>query len=297
MATPHDMPADKTLDRILALDEVSADTYRSVEPDRNLNGEVFGGQYLGLSIAAAMRGSDGRPPHAMLATFLRGAQAADPLDYKAERTRDGRTFAHRRITAVQHGREVFRAEVSLHDWEDGELEHAARMPDVPPPEALVSLRDHVRRNADTLDDVTVRRVLGRTSFDSYFMEPGLTVGKCADGPAITAWVRPNDPPPPDDPAAFYATLAYLSDACGNFACRALHTPSIFDGSTAAATLNHAIWFHSRPRPFEWILFVNESPFAGGGLGINRGLMYSRDGHLLASIVQEALIRRTDPARS
>ena len=286
----EDIPPGEKLAQLLKLSDVGNDVYRNVGKDRNANGEVFGGQYLALAVSAAMRSAGGRAPHALQGFFLRSADAELPVDYVVERTRDGRAFSHRRVTALQGGKEAFRAEVSLHDWEDGQPSHSASPPTVPPPEDLVRHHDFVRENAAVLDPVTVRRVLGRTSFENCFRRPGLTVVASNDEPALNVWVYPNDPPPSDDPVAFYATLAYLSDSCGNFSSRTIHAANLFDGSTMSATLNHSVWFHARPRPIGWILYVMDSPFAGGGLGYNRGTMYDREGNVLASVVQEALIR-------
>ena len=165
---------------------------------------------------------------------------------------------------------------------------------MPPPEELTRLHDFVAGHAASLDPVTVGRVMGRQTFENCYLLPGMTIVASADTPALTSWVRPNDPPDPADPVAFYATLAYLGDACGNFACRTPYAKNLFDGSMLSVTLNHSVWFHARPRPLDWVLYVTDSPFAGGGLGYNRGTMFDREGTLLASVAQEALIRYNPP---
>jgi acyl-CoA thioesterase II len=58
-----------------------------------------------------------------------------------------------------------------------------------------------------------------------------------------------------------------------------------------ASLDHAVWFHRPFRADEWLLYVQESPSAGGGRGLASGRFYTRDGVLVASVVQEGLIRR------
>lgn len=275
----------------LLLDRCGENEWQSVTPDTNLGGEVFGGQYLGLAVKAAMLSAPGRTPHALTSFFLRGAQAARPVVYRAEPTRDGRAFAHRRITALQDGVEVYRAEVSFHEWEDGQPGHEAAMPAVPPLEALSPLHRIVHARADVLDPVTVNRVLNRRTFDTYFIDPMEGLGKSGAKPQTIAWLQPNPPPPADDAVACFTTLAYISDACANFAARTMHSPNVFDGEMLSASLNHSMWFHVRPRTIEQVLYVVESPFAGGALGYNRGTLFDAAGHVLASVVQEALIRR------
>jgi acyl-CoA thioesterase-2 len=294
MSILAEIPPGPPLAELLALEQVAEGHYRSVGKDRNLNGEVFGGQYLALAVKAAMLSAGGRAPHAMHAFFLRGASADRPVDFHAEQTREGRAFAHRRITASQDAREVFRAEISLHDWEDGHPEHGAAPPRVVPPEGLQSAHQFIRDHLDELNPVGVRRALGRTSFDSAYQDPAYTFLKSPDRTGFDAWVWPKDPPEADDRVGYFATIAYLTDAFGNFACRASHAPNCYDGSTGSTSLNHAVWFHGRPRPLDYLLFSMDSPFSGGGLGLNRGTIFDRQGNILASMVQEALIRYPQP---
>ena len=57
-----------------------------------------------------------------------------------------------------------------------------------------------------------------------------------------------------------------------------------------ASLDHAMWFHRPFRADEWLLYVQDSPAASGARGFNRGLIYNRQGDLVASTTQEGLIR-------
>lgn len=284
----------RAINEVLRLEPAGEDVWRSVTPDTNLGGEIFGGQYLGLSIAAAMRSAPGRMPHAMTGWFLRGARAARPVDYRVERTRDGRSFAHRRVSAVQDGVEAFRAEVSFHEPEPDQPGHSLPAPSVAPLEALPSLLETITARADELDPMTVKRISGREHFSTHFLDASEGLGHRGMRPETVAWVRPNPPPPPGDAEAWYASLAYMTDACANFAARVMHADSLHNGELMSASLNHGIWFHATPGPLERVLYALDSPFAGGGLGYNRGTMFDADGRVLASIVQEALIRRRAP---
>jgi acyl-CoA thioesterase II len=62
----------------------------------------------------------------------------------------------------------------------------------------------------------------------------------------------------------------------------------------AGSLDHAMWFHGPFRADEWLLYLRESPAASGARGLARGQVFRRDGRLLASIVQEGLIRVSSP---
>ncbi|MCP1472395.1 acyl-CoA thioesterase-2 [Sphingobium sp. OAS761] len=277
---------------LLDLEPSGENRWRSVAGDMNAGGEVFGGQYLGLSVHAAMLSAPGRHPHALSAFFLRSARASDPVEYSVEQKRDGRAFAHRRVTAWQDGNEVYRAEISFHEPEENQPFHEASAPEAPPIETLKSHHQCVLDRADELDPLVVPRVINRATIQSYFPDPEEGLGKVGTRPYTLVWLRPVPPPAAHgDRIGYYATLAYLTDACVNFAGRIMHAPHLHDGELAASSLNHAIWFHSAPRPIEQVLYEVESPYAGGGLGFNRGTMFDVDGKVLASITQEALIRR------
>jgi acyl-CoA thioesterase-2 len=279
------------LHEVLDLEPLGENRWRSVAGDMNAGGEVFGGQYLGLSVHAAMRSTPGRTPHALSAFFLRSARASEPVEYHVERTRDGRAFAHRRVSAWQEGKEVYRAEISFHEPEESQPAHAARPPAAPAMESLKSHHQCVLDRADELDALVVHRVINRATFQSYFPDPLEGLGKLATRPYTLAWVSPAPAPESGDTIGVYSTIAYLTDACANFAGRIMHAPQLHDGELASSSLNHAIWFHALPQSMDKVLYEVESPYAGGGLAYNRGTMFDAQGAVIASITQEALIRR------
>ena len=58
-----------------------------------------------------------------------------------------------------------------------------------------------------------------------------------------------------------------------------------------ASLDHAMWFHHPPRFDDWILYCSETPAAQAARALINGAMFTPDGVQLASVSQEALIRR------
>jgi acyl-CoA thioesterase-2 len=70
----------------------------------------------------------------------------------------------------------------------------------------------------------------------------------------------------------------------------VHGRSVFDADLQVASLDHAMWFHRRPKVDDWVLYAQDSPSTSGGRGFTRGLLFARDGALLASVVQEGLMR-------
>ena len=72
--------------------------------------------------------------------------------------------------------------------------------------------------------------------------------------------------------------------------------SIFDRSVMGASLDHALWFHRPFRADDWLLYAQDSPNFSGARGFARGLIFTRDGTLVASVAQEGLLRERRQAR-
>lgn len=275
---------------LLRLQPLGGDRFRAACNERNLGGEIFGGQYLGQALAAALATGEGRAPNAMSGFFLKAASAAHPLELQVERLRDGRSFAHRRVSLFQQGELVFVADVSLHDAESGQPQHQCPAPSVPAPEALTSLRGLLEQHGESLGALGQGRITNKTTVELRPVDPHAGFTGPGTEPRTQVWLRALRLSS-DDPLMHYAALAYLSDFWVNSACRLLHGRTLFAGETRSASLNHAIWFHRPPQAADWLLYVLDSPAASGGCGYNRGLLYDRQGQLLASTAQEALVRR------
>ena len=94
----------------------------------------------------------------------------------------------------------------------------------------------------------------------------------------------------DDPAVHRAVLAYFSDFTLIDVTLAAHGRTLFEPEFSAASLDHAIWFHRPFRADEWLLYAQDSPNTSGARGLARGLLFDRAGHLVASVMQEGLVR-------
>jgi acyl-CoA thioesterase-2 len=97
-------------------------------------------------------------------------------------------------------------------------------------------------------------------------------------------------PLPDDPVVHRALLAYASDHGLLRAAMLPHGLSFMSGRVRPASLDHAMWFHRDFRMDDWLLYMIDSPSAGGGRGLSRGSVFTRDGRLVASTAQEGMIR-------
>ncbi|WP_100260817.1 acyl-CoA thioesterase [Qipengyuania seohaensis] len=265
-------------------------------------GRVFGGQVVAQALQAAQASApEGMEAHSLHAYFLRGGREGIDIDYSVAADFDGRSFANRRVVARQQIGDdapsaILNLTASFQRPEDG-LEHAeSPMPDVAPPEDLLSDGELRKRFLDAMDKVSdVQRALMlrprpiemRTSDKLHWMnaEP--------KPPAAHSWFRTVAPLPPieENPALHRAVIAYASDFTLLGTSALPHGLSWARGELKGASLDHTIWFHRPARADEWLLYATDSPWSGGGRGFNRGRIFNRDGQLVASVAQEGVIRR------
>ena len=277
---------------ILDLEKIEENIFRGNSPQTGRQ-RVFGGLVVAQALVAASRTVDDRAPHSLHAYFILPGDPAAPIVYQVERIRDGRSFATRRCVAIQHGRAIFALSCSFHVEEPG-LEHAIEMPDVPDPDTLMSEDQMVKQFAHLMPEVVKRyfstdRPIELRPVDlSRYYPVGARKGPIS--PRQYIWIRASAPLP-DDPSIHRAVLAYLSDMTLIDTALVVHGRSVFDPEIQAASLDHALWFHRPFRADEWLLYAQDSPNTGGGRGLARGSLYSRDGRLVASVVQEGLLRQ------
>lgn len=274
---------------LLDLERLEENLFRGESPKDSWQ-RVFGGQVIGQALVAASRTVAGREPHSLHAYFLRPGDPKVPIVYDVDRIRDGRSFATRRVVAIQHGRAIFSMAVSFQDAEDG-LEHQDAPPAVVAPESLPSARERRRAIADKVPE----------RFRDWFMRERPIELRSVD--PIDMFDPPKAPPlqnvwmkavadMPDDPVLHKCVLAYASDMSLLETCLAPHGISWFSGDLQVASLDHAMWFHRPFRMDEWLLYAQDSPSGSSGRGLNRGNVFTQDGRLVASVAQEALIRMT-----
>jgi acyl-CoA thioesterase-2 len=274
---------------LLDLEQIEVNIFRGRSPDETRQ-RVFGGQVAGQALVAAGRTvPPDRPVHSLHAYFIRPGDPLVPLVYTVERVRDGRSFTTRRVTAIQHGKTIFTLSASFHHAEPG-LEHALAMPDVPPPDAV---RPTVERLEEALggqlpphyrDSPIDMRSIGPLSIEASRDHSLQT------GPNLV-WLRVNGQLP-DDPLLHVCLMTYVSDLTLLDTVLLRHGVSWLDGHTSGASLDHAMWFHRPFRADQWLLYAQDSPAASGARGLARGEVFTADGDLVVSVVQEGLIRRS-----
>jgi acyl-CoA thioesterase-2 len=255
---------------------------------------VFGGQVIGQALVAACRTVDvvNRPPHSMHAYFLLPGDPKVPIIYDVERVRDGRSFVTRRVRAIQHGQPIFIMSVSFHRQEPG-LMHQAKMPEVPTPEELPTEAEIKERVLPLMPDPVRRYYERERPIELRPVEYARYLGKTYEDGHFNVWIRATGRLP-DEPAIHQCVLAYASDMTLLDSALIPHGRTVFEKTIMAASLDHALWMHRPFRADEWLLYAQDSPNMGGARGFSRGLIFTRDGTLVASVAQEGLVRERRP---
>lgn len=250
---------------------------------------VFGGQVLGQGLMAASRTVEARLPHSMHAYFLRPGNHRLPIDYEVQRVRDGGSFSVRRVIARQDGKEILTGSVSFQVAEDG-FDHQIEMPAAPAVETLKSEQEQNETLKPHVPEALHRTVTRDRPIEIRPVDPVNPLAPEARPPAKQSWLRAQGTLP-DDPVLHRCLLAYASDFSFLGTSLNPHGVTFMTKGMQVASLDHAIWFHREFRMDDWLLYDKDSPSAFGGRGFNRGNIFNRDGLLVASTTQEALIRQ------
>ena len=274
--------------RLLDLERVEVDIFRGWTPPGARLPRVFGGQVAGQALVAAGRTVEpDRPVHSLHAYFLRPGDPSVPIVYSVDRIRDGRSFTTRRVVAVQHGEAVFNLQASFHVVEPG-VEHAEPAPaDVPAPETLPTLAEALAE----VDGPGAEWAARPRPVDLRYVgeHPLLAQRRGPAAPRNAVWMRA-DGDLPDDPLLHVCVATFASDFTLLDPVLLPHGMAWGTGTVHGASLDHAVWFHRPFRADEWLLYDASSPTAAGSRGLATGRIFTRDGRLVMSVVQEGLVR-------
>jgi acyl-CoA thioesterase-2 len=288
---PVDGPQSSPIQILLALldlEAIEVNVFRGISPQDRLQ-RVFGGQVLAQALVAANRTIEGRHCHSLHAYFLLPGDPKVPILYEVDRSRDGKSFSSRRVVAIQHGRPIFHMAASFQVEESG-LEHEIPPPaDVPAPEDLQSEDAFRQEMADRVPATLREHFLRKRPIELRPVDRGDIFRPGKRPPCQSVWVRATSALP-DELALHQCVLAYASDMTLLDTALLPHGISWFSDNIQLASIDHAMWFHRRFRADEWLLYVQDTPSDSGARGFSRGLIYTREGRLVASVAQEGLIR-------
>jgi acyl-CoA thioesterase-2 len=280
------MTALDDLVTLLDLEPIEVNIFRGRSPDENRQ-RVFGGQVAGQALVAATRTVDepSRFVHSLHAYFLRPGDPTVPILYEVDRIRDGRSFSTRRVVAIQHGRAIFNLQASFHGNETGP-DHQMTMPrDLPEPESLPDFKTRMEPFKERMGEWYDRpRPIDIRYIDH---DPFSRQGETATGQRV--WLRA-DGRLPDDPTLHACIVTYASDMT------LLDTTVLPFGfswdspNLQMASLDHAMWFHRPFRADEWLLYDQTSLSTGAARGLAGGAIFTAEGKLAITVVQEGLVR-------
>ena len=272
---------------VLDLEALEADLWRASTPNFG-HGRVFGGHVIAQSLVAAMRSVEGRRVHSLHGYFMLPGDPAIPILYDVDRIRDGRSFTTRRVRAIQRGEAIFAMMASFHAEETG-FAHQAAMPAVAKPEDLPG-EDEIRaRFVPQLSPSRQAYWKRQRAIELRPVDPDGYFTRSPNGPPQHVWFRAAGALG-DEQAVHRALLAYASDMTLLDSAAVPHGKSVVDPEMQSASLDHALWFHEDLRMDQWLLYAQDSPWAGHARGLGRGLIFTETGRLVASVAQEGLIR-------
>ena len=280
------MSQDRFADR-LALERIDRDIFtghcHSGSPLR-----AYGGQIAAQALMAA--GSTVEDPqrqvHSLHGYFLRPGATKETITYLVERPRDGGSFSTRVVRAVQQGETIFLMTASFAVVDPGP-EHQFTAPRVGSPEDATVIDLEARWN-----------LTGQTRIELDYPAENLIDLRIVGDPTRPlepvdgryerqAWVRITEDLPPD-PLTQACALTYLSDL--TMVPTALSPHVDIRDRLQVASIDHAVWFHRPIDASQWLEFAQDTPTPGGGHGLTRGVFYDREGRMVASVVQESLMR-------
>jgi acyl-CoA thioesterase II len=255
----------------LTLEPVGPDRYRAGNADASQE-VVFRGQLLGQSVVAASAGHDAKRVKTVHTTFARSARPDAPVEIEVDRMHAGRAFASSTVTISQGERLCTRALVLLSADEPDFIRHADPAPPLAPPPGSGgdAWQVHIAGGVDVDDPEAV-------------------------GPAdLDVWTRFAGAPA--DPAIDQALVAFATDG---FLIATAMRPHAGVGQAQAhvtvstGVVSHTLTFHEPAPAREWLLLSHHSPYAGRGRSYGRADVFRADGALVASFVQDAMIRHRD----
>jgi acyl-CoA thioesterase-2 len=251
---------------------------------------VFGGQVLSQALSAAYKTIPAdRFVHSMHAYFLLAGDISVPILYEVENVRDGGSFSTRRVVAKQNKEVIFITSVSFQLKQEG-FDHQIPMPNVVGPAGLKSDEDIVNKYKLFVPQNILQGIKTRP-FEFRPVEKLSLLDRTTKQPYRHYWFKAKEKVE-GDISVHQKLLTYVSDYNLLTTATLPHTKGPIPTGIFMASLDHAMWFHRDFRIDEWLLYALDSPSASNTRGFTRGNIFTQDGILVASVVQEGLLRES-----
>ncbi|CAL0304689.1 unnamed protein product [Lupinus luteus] len=269
------------MENILRLEPIEVDIFQGITPPNAPKfRQVFGGQLIGQALAAASKSVDyHKVVHSFHAYFLLTGDFNTPITYRVNRLRDGKTFATRKVDAIQNRNVIFTLMASFQLKSMEEL----RQLRVTDPRLPRTYRNKVATSEFIPWPIEIR-----------FCEPKLSTNMTKSPPSLKYWFRARGKLS-DDQALHRCVVAYSSDLI--FLQVSINPHRQKGLKTHGVSLDHSLWFHRPVRADDWVLYVIFSPSAYSERGMVSGQMFNQKGQLLVSVMQEGLIRKARSTNS
>lgn len=288
-AIHYAVPADQLVGALAHLFDFTAegeDEFSYPALPSTSRARIFGGQVIAQAMMAAARTVDtAKPVHSLHAYFLRGGDETKPLHFRVHRDFDGRTFANRRVVVRQDGKVIFNLTASFQAPEPGPA-HQVTMPELAPPEQCRDFTDMLAVLPDVSEAMLANLARPRP-FEIRSFRPSAS----SKATGHYQWFRLRGDIG-DDQLLHRAFLSFASDMGLLSTSMLPHGFNWFTPGLFSTSIDHAMWFHNDIRVDDWFVYVMDSDWTGGSRGINRGRIYRQDGTLIATVVQEGLLRMT-----
>jgi acyl-CoA thioesterase II len=291
-----DEPNTRDFEELLAvldLNRIAEDHFVGSHPSKNPM-RTFGGQLMSQSFVASSRTltRDDLPPSALSVHFINGGDTAKDIEFHVVRLRDERRFANRRVDAVQDGVLLSSAMISYMSGGAG-LEHAVDPPQVGDPHTVPPLGELLRGYEQTVPHFVnaLQPIEWR-----YTNDPAWVMRDKGDRLAHNrVWVKALGVVP-DDPVLHTAMMVYSSDTTVLDSVITRHGLSWGFDRIFAASANHSVWFHRQVDFNDWVLYSTSSPVAADSRGLGSGHIFDRAGQVIATVVQEGVVKYFPAAR-
>ncbi len=276
----------KELLAVLDLDRVGDDIFTGSHPSKNPP-RTFGGQLMAQSFVASSRTlTRDLPPNALSVHFVNSGDTGKDIEFRVVRLRDERRFANRRVDATQDGTLLASAMISYLSGGRG-LEHGIEPPQVAEPDGLAPIKE-LLRGYEHIVPLFANAFLPIEW--RYTNDPSLVMrdkGERLDHNRV--WVKA-DGAMPADPVLHTAAMVYSSDTTVLDSVITTHGLSWGFDRIFAASLNHSLWFHRQVSFDDWVLYSTASPVATDSRGLGTGHFFDRAGQLVATVVQEGVVK-------
>ncbi|CAJ1583099.1 acyl-CoA thioesterase II [[Mycobacterium] wendilense] len=266
--------------------EAGPETFFGAHPSKNPI-RTFGGQLMAQAFVAGSRTVPANlPPSALNVHFIAGGDPTQDLEFTVVRLRDERRFANRRVDVSQNGVLLGTALISYLAGGRG-LEHNISAPAVPDPEDLPKIDELLVGYEET---VPLFVQASRPIEWRYTNDPAWIMRDKGDRLDHNRVWMTTEGPMPDDPVLHYAAMVYSSDTTVLDSIITTHGLSWGHDRIFAVTIDHSVWFHRPVRFDDWVLYSTTSPVAAESRGLGTGHFFDRDGLLVATVVQEGIVK-------